>query len=282
MGKHNEIEYALRMNAAHATNKPFSDSDCGRNLIRLGTIFTLLPPPPARLLDLGCGTGWTSRFFARAGYSVVGVDIAPEMIRLAEAARDQEGLTDLSFAVSDYEQLNFRDEFDCCVFFDSLHHAEDERLAIQRAFQAIKPGGVCIADEPGEGHSHSDETLQAVAHFGVTEKDMPPAHVVALGQSAGFREFKVFPPSDELAAEVYARRATPSASPFSEIAGAPELAARVPLWRRAWRGIAMLFDRGIRYPAWRLTTVDHLLLHIRANGLVLMRKPNATELRAAA
>src|SRR5262245_25060871 len=107
MAKQHEIAYAERLNADHATNKPFSDGHCGRNLIRLGTIFTLLPPPPARILDLGCGTGWTSQFFARAGYRVVGCDVAPEMIRLANAQREAARLENLTFRVADYEQLDF-------------------------------------------------------------------------------------------------------------------------------------------------------------------------------
>src|SRR5205085_1649437 len=105
---------------------------------------------------------------------VVGVDLAPEMIRLANEQRDAFGLTNLRFAVSDYESLPYRAEFDAAVFFDSLHHADDEALAVRAAFAALGPGGVCIADEPGEGHARSDESLAAVARFGVTEKDMPP------------------------------------------------------------------------------------------------------------
>src|SRR5207244_11070644 len=87
MAKSGEIDYLKNLGAAgvwHAANKPFSDPGCGRYLAELGAILALLPPPPARLLDLGCGTGWTSVFFARAGYDVVGVDLAPDMIAHAE------------------------------------------------------------------------------------------------------------------------------------------------------------------------------------------------------
>src|SRR6266567_4298350 len=44
--------------------------------------------PADRVLDLGCGTGWASRRLARvvtAG-EVVGLDVADEMLRRAEAA----------------------------------------------------------------------------------------------------------------------------------------------------------------------------------------------------
>lgn len=276
MAKQNEIEYAQRMNPAHAVNKPFSDEFCGSNLIRVGAVFMLLPPPPARILDLGCGTGWTSAFFARAGYEVVGVDIAPEMIRLAEQQRDAAGLKNLTFRVSDYEKLNFRSEFDAAVFFDSLHHAEDEAVAVQRAFQALRPGGVCVAAEPGSGHSTTAESVHAIAEYGVTEKDMPPDRVVDLGQAAGFSGFRVFPPADVLFSSLY-RRLDPLADPFADPESAAGAAIDRGLFARVWWRLRLAFapSRG-----WR-RDLDYMLSHVRSNGLVVMHK-GAEAARAAA
>src|SRR4051794_15435739 len=42
-----------------------------------------MPAAPASVVDLGCGTGSLSVLLALAGYSVVGVDIAPRMIGAA-------------------------------------------------------------------------------------------------------------------------------------------------------------------------------------------------------
>jgi SAM-dependent methyltransferase len=268
VAKPDEIAYAIQMNAEHARNKPFSDADCGRNLIRIGTLMTLLPPPPGRILDLGCGPGWTSLFFARAGYQVVGVDIAPEMIRLANE-QCPANLTNVSFHVCDYESLTFQSEFDAVVFFDSLHHASNERLAISRAFEALKPGGTLLADEPGTGHSHSPESLEAVSRFGVTEKEMPPAYVVALGREAGFTGFQVFPHAHEVNAAIYGRRTCPAADPFAHIDPIWEVGTSAsPLTKVVRRARFALSP----YPAWRLSDVDHLSLHVRANGLVVMWK----------
>jgi SAM-dependent methyltransferase len=36
--------------------------------------------PPARLLDIGCGTGIDAAYFARRGYNVTAIDASPEMV----------------------------------------------------------------------------------------------------------------------------------------------------------------------------------------------------------
>lgn len=182
-----------------AVRKPFSigqpDSPftCGSYLLAMGGVCQLLRPTPSRLLDLGCGTGWTSGFFAKMGYEVVGQDIASDAISLANGYKASERLTNLSFVTSDYESLDFQNEFDNAVFFDSLHHAVDERLALESVYLALKPGGVCVTREPGRGHAEAEHSKHAVEHFGVTEKDMPPSHIAKLAFEIGFRQVNVYP-----------------------------------------------------------------------------------------
>lgn len=45
----------------------------------------LLPPAPARVADLGCGTGTLALLLADEGYTVDGVDLSPAMVALARA-----------------------------------------------------------------------------------------------------------------------------------------------------------------------------------------------------
>jgi ubiquinone/menaquinone biosynthesis C-methylase UbiE len=190
MPKQGEIEYLKNIGPTFldsARKKPFSDELCALNLMEIGAVMHLLPQPPARLLDLGCGTGWTSVFWAKRGYRVVGQDIAPDMIYYAEQNRDAEHLDNLQFVVSDYESLSFQDEFDCAVFYDCLHHAEDEVAALRAVYKALRPGGICIACEPGEGHSKAPESIKAMQEFGVTERDMPPWLVKRAAKQVGFR-----------------------------------------------------------------------------------------------
>lgn len=193
MPKPGEINFLKRIGdagARHAFGKPFSDSDCGRYLGDLGLVLGLLPPPPARVLDLGVGPGWTSVFLARRGYRVVGQDICPDMIDLANHNRDRYEADAAEFVVQDYEGMPYRNEFDAALFYDALHHAEDERAALAGVYAALRPGGVCVTVEPGEGHAVASAGVSA--ELGVTEKDMPPHHVIALGREVGFQSFRVY------------------------------------------------------------------------------------------
>jgi SAM-dependent methyltransferase len=196
LAKQGEIEYLARGGAStieHARGKPFTDEGCGFLLADLGGVMSRLPPPPARILDLGCGSGWTSVMLARRGYEVVGQDIAGDMVALAEANRAAAGVSNLRFVVADYEAFDADGSFDGALFYDSLHHAVDPAAAMATAFRALRPGGVLVTVEPGHGHARSAAALAAVQAFDVTERDMPPSLVRTLGLAAGFRDASVFP-----------------------------------------------------------------------------------------
>jgi SAM-dependent methyltransferase len=196
MSKRAEQEYLSNIGEGgqqHALNKPFSDAGCGENLVGIGVIMQLLPEPPARILDLGCGTGWTSALFALRGYDVIGHDIAPDMLALARENKKRYAAASLDFVEGDYEQLPFENEFDAAIFYDSLHHCEDEETALRMVYRALKPGGILITHEPGEGHSINPHSIRAMQLYGVNERDMPPWLIMKAGRKAGFRESSVLP-----------------------------------------------------------------------------------------
>lgn len=234
--KQGEIDYMKSIGtegAQGAYDKPFSHFTCSKNLVDLGIIMAVLPPPPARLLDLGCGTGWTSAFFARRGYAVTGQDIAPDMIEFAERNKRRYEAERLDFVVGDYEALNFAEPYDCAVFYDSLHHATDERAALDSAFRALRPGGVLVTHEPGEGHSKSADSLRAMELYGVTEKDMPPHHIRRICREIGFSGFEFLPDPTLAVIAVYGL----NLSTMNQLDR--------PWWRRAVRIARLLTD-------WRL------------------------------
>lgn len=206
--------------------KPWSDPGCAGHLADLGALLMLLPKPPARLLDLGCGMGWTSVIFARYGYDVVGVDLAANMIAMANRKREEERVPNLRFECLDFEADPERfGQFDCAVFYDSLHHSDDEVRALGAAFRALRPGGICITVEPGVGHSTSPQALEEVQRTGVTERDMEPARIIAAAGAAGFSSWSVYPRGR-----------------------AAVVATQAPLVRRAWRAVLLLLGAVRQHP----------------------------------
>jgi len=180
-------------------DKPFSDPEMARYLTDMAQILNLLPKPPANILDMGVGSGWTSYFFAKKGYDVLGIDISPDMIAIAK-----EGLTSslsLTFEVCDYEKIKYANTYDCVVFYDSLHHCDDQELVLRKAFEALKPNGMLLCIEPGKGHSESAQSKKVVEKYGTTEKDMPFCVVHNLLRESGFTKIHQYPRLSMLAIE---------------------------------------------------------------------------------
>lgn len=187
----------------HSLNKPLSSPDRTDLLAQTSALLSLLPQPPADVLDCACGTGWLTRFLARSGYAATGVDIAETAIRLA---RDHEPATEgqmpsPQFVVANIENAPFESEFDAVVFFDSLHHSVDERAALASALRALRPGGVCITSEPGKGHAV--RSAKIVADYDVTERDMPARHIREVGLDVGFASARIYPRLDTVRAHLF-------------------------------------------------------------------------------
>jgi SAM-dependent methyltransferase len=225
---------------AHALNKPYSDPDLATQLMQLGAVLRFFPAPPADILECGCGPGWLSKLFAKAGYRATGVDVAPEAIELARSADLFTDATPPRFEVAAAESLPFRSEFDVVVYFDALHHVDDEAAAIASAFRALRPGGALITSEPGRGHH--DASRDAVERYGVTEKDMPAHRIAQLAQAAGFADVAIHPRADELGQLLYApdtRFDGVRGFLRSSLAGRTLLATRRMLWTRRDNGVVV-------------------------------------------
>ena len=109
------------------------------------------PDPPARVADLGCGSGWSSIALARA-YPAVHVDgIDLDEASIAEARRNAE-----QAQVGDRVRFESRDagdpalagRYDLVMFFETLHDMADPVSALRAAGVLLVPGGaVLVGDE---------------------------------------------------------------------------------------------------------------------------------------
>ncbi len=107
----------------------------------------LKPEGNERVLDLACGSGPHSIEMARRGFSVVGVDLAPELLEIARTtAAEEPGDLDVSFVEADLREMDFEEEFDLVLSLNDgaigYFETEEENL---RTFEVIakvlKPGG---------------------------------------------------------------------------------------------------------------------------------------------
>lgn len=94
-----------------------------------------LPPPPARVLEVGAGSGELTTALAVAGYDVVGIDpLAPHGDRFRRLK-----LEDL-----DDEEEPPRD---AVVAARSLHPIRDLEAAVDKIERLLRPGGVVAVEE---------------------------------------------------------------------------------------------------------------------------------------
>jgi SAM-dependent methyltransferase len=105
----------------------------------------LRPEGGERILDLACGSGRHSLELARRGFSVVGVDISPELIEIANSDSQGEDL-DVSFLQADLRELEFEAEFDIVLNLNDgaigyLETDEENRRTFEVISRCLKPGG---------------------------------------------------------------------------------------------------------------------------------------------
>lgn len=101
-----------------------------------------LPVHVGRALDLGSGTGAFSRRLAARADHVLGIDLAPEMLRVARER--SAGIPNLDFEERDFSEWDApRERFDAIASIATLHHLP---LAptLARMRDALRPGGLLL------------------------------------------------------------------------------------------------------------------------------------------
>ena len=105
-------------------------------------------PPPATLLELGCGVGRVTRALIARGYAVTAVDESPAMLAHVTGARTVH---------SPIEALRLGETFDVVLLGSFLVHAGDPavRQALLRTCRRhLAPGGVVLIQREGVGWHH--------------------------------------------------------------------------------------------------------------------------------
>lgn len=102
-------------------------------------------PGDARILEVGCGTGQTSLYLARADRVVIGADLTRASLRLGAAAARRFGLDRVLFVETDLHRPALKaGAFDVVYCSGVLHHTPDPRAAFAGIARLARPGGVIV------------------------------------------------------------------------------------------------------------------------------------------
>jgi len=113
---------------------------------------SMLPDPTQTIVEVGCGNGYLCLELARDGHDVIGIDVSPDIIEVAErssAAHPQPpGFGSLRYLCADVNTWQAQEaRFDCVIFNRSLHHLPALQQTIAEVQRLLKQGGRIICQD---------------------------------------------------------------------------------------------------------------------------------------
>jgi len=112
-------------------------------------------PPPARILEVGCGTGTVLSALAAAGYETAGLEMHRELAR-----RAAEGVPRARIFCANVfappEALLANGPFDVVALFDVLEHLENPEAVLRACAALLRPGGLIAGTLPALSMLWSD------------------------------------------------------------------------------------------------------------------------------
>ena len=95
--------------------------------------------PRTRLLDVGCGCGWSTSALAEEGYEATGIDLNPSAFEPTAAAN-------LTLREGSVLDIPFTDaSFDLVVTYQCIEHVPSPLKALEEMIRVCRPGGtICV------------------------------------------------------------------------------------------------------------------------------------------
>jgi SAM-dependent methyltransferase len=207
-----------------------------------------------RVLDIGCGLGGVDVLLVREhqAASVVGIDLEPELVRLARQRFAAAGLAGrIEAQVVEPGPFGFADaSFDVVFSKDSLVQIPDKRAIFAEVLRVLRPGGLLVMSDwlrGGEG-AYSPEMLEYFRLEGITYNMASIEQSRAALEAAGFADIQIRDRN-----EWYRQLATREAA---SLAGEwyPTLLERLGEERAQhfvinWRQLVLVLERGELRPA---------------------------------
>ncbi|WP_329052849.1 class I SAM-dependent methyltransferase [Amycolatopsis sp. NBC_01488] len=107
-------------------------------------LLPLLPEAPAKVIDLGCGTGSLSVLLAEAGHDVCGIDLSHRML---DVAREKAAHLDIDFRQGDAADPPTTETYDVVLVRHVLWAMPDPGEALDNWIKLLNPRGRLILVE---------------------------------------------------------------------------------------------------------------------------------------
>lgn len=102
--------------------------------------------PEMELLEFGCGTGSTALLHAPYVKQIRATDISAKMLEIARGKAAEQGIENVRFEVSAFEDFEAPDgSFDMVLGLNILHLLEDKEAAVAKVHRLLKPGGLFVS-----------------------------------------------------------------------------------------------------------------------------------------
>ena len=134
----------------------YLNDDCGYENWSQYFIMKLKAFPVKTGLDIGCGGGWFTRAFQKAGYTMTGLDISPEMLDYAQEAAFKEGARS-EYLLGDITKFKSPKKYDFATAInDCVNYIPKHKLdaAFKCVKSALTKGGIFLFDTSSERKFH--------------------------------------------------------------------------------------------------------------------------------
>ncbi len=136
-------------------------------------------PEGAKVLDVGCGTGFLTLLLAEMGHTVKGLDISEGMQADAKRKVKEQGLEErVSFTIGDAEKLDEpENEYDVVINRHLLWTLPHPGEAIDSWIKVVKPGGkVIIIDGDWKAYANKSKERDNAEHCHEGEHEHGHSH----------------------------------------------------------------------------------------------------------
>jgi SAM-dependent methyltransferase len=163
--------------------------------------------PAWRVLDVGCGQGRYTIWFAQQRCRVTGVDISPEMLELCRHNAEVAGVSDrVDLVLSDADNLSQTEDegFDVVSCMGTLVHLPDLALAVGNMVKVLRPGGRFLFTLASADSLHGrlmsayfsnqglGQLLTRRRIFTQVARPLPLDEMIDILQRAGLSDFRLF------------------------------------------------------------------------------------------